>query len=224
MGFERLFGKTYGEPNPGGMKKVRAVLDELIAFASEERFKIKLEEARAYYYFKVGKTNDDDPDFVQRMNTFLEWFIFDYRPGGAGEKSLFDIYLGENLAKLSAEEVVMRIAASKNHHSIFVVKSHGAGVAKLKDMAGKNSYIVTYDDELEEKDVIEARVILAGNGCFLSYTHCLHPKNTAKAIHSAIKKRKGAALDEEFFFKLQGMQLKWRRFRQIHVDDIYNFS
>jgi hypothetical protein len=221
MGLERIFGKTYGEIDPQGLQKVRLVLDELISYASEDRYKERLEEARAYYYFKVGKTNDDDPDFIQRMNTFLEWFIFDHRPEGVGSKCLFDLYLNENLATLSAEEVVLRIAVSKNHHSIFLVKSHGIGTVKLKDMAGKNSFVVTYDDELEIKDIIEARVINAGKGCFLSYTHCLHPKSAAKPVYSEIKKRKGVALNEEFFFKLQGMQLKWRRFRQISVDDIY---
>ena len=224
MGLERLFGKTYGAPDPGGLIKVRQVLDELITFASEDRFKERMEEARAHYYLKAGKTYDDDPDFIQRMNTFLEWLIFDYRPGGAGEKSLFDLYLSERLTTLSAEEVVLRIAASKNHHSVFLVKSHGSGTVKLKDMAGKNSFMVTYDDELEEKDIIEARVISAGKGCFLTYTHCLHPKTTAKAIYAQIKKRRRAPLDEEFFFKLQAMQLKWRRVRQIHVNDIYNFN
>ncbi len=224
MVLERIFGKTFGVPDPGGLKKVRLMLDELIDFASEDRFKERMEEARAYYYFKAGKINDDDPDFLQRMNTFLEWFVFDHRPGGAGEKSLFDVYLGEKLPTLSADEVVMRIAASKNHHSIFMVRSHGSGTVKLVDMAGKNSFVVTYDDELEEKDIIEARVISVGRGCFLSYAHCLHPKTTAKVIYAQIKRRKGAPLDEEFFFRLQGMQLKWRRFRQIHVDNIYNFN
>jgi hypothetical protein len=221
MSIERFFGKTFGELDPGGLQKVRSMLDELIAFASEDRHKKRLEEARAYYYFKVGKTNEDDPDFIQRMNTFLEWVIFDHRPGGGGTKSIFDLYLAENLPKLSAEEVVLRIAASKNLHSIFLVKSHGMGTIKLKDMAGKNSYLVTCDDELEANDIIEGRVITTGKGCFLSYTHCLHPKSASKPIISEIKKRKGVALDEEFFFKLQGMQLKWRRFRQISVDDIY---
>ncbi|MBI3793471.1 MAG: hypothetical protein HY280_01930 [Nitrospinae bacterium] len=221
MGFEQIFGKTYGEPDADGRAKVRKVLDDLIAYASEERFQAKLDEARAYYFFKAGKTNDDDKQFIQRMNTFLEWFVFDYRPEGAGGKSLFDHYLAEKLPSLSAENLVLRIAASKNYHSIFRVKSSGNGVLVLKDLAGKNSYLVTDDDTLEPKDILETRVITLGKGCFITSTYCLHPKQALKQIKSEIKKRKGAALDEDFFFKLQGMQLKWRRFRQISIDDIY---
>jgi hypothetical protein len=221
VGFDQIFGKTHGEPEPSGKQKVRRVLDELISFASEERFQKRLEEAREYYYFKAGKTNDDDPDFIQRMNTFLEWFIFDHRPEGAGGKSLFDLYLAEKLPNLAADEVVLRISASKNYHSIFLVKTIEHGVIKLKDMAGKDSYIVTDDDRLEPKDVLETRIITAGKGCYLSYTHCLHPKTAAKPIMAEIKKRKGLPFDEDFFFKLQGMQLKWRRFRQISINDIY---
>ncbi|MBI5178656.1 MAG: hypothetical protein HZA04_05300 [Nitrospinae bacterium] len=221
MPLEFIFGKTVGAPAFEDKGRIRALLDELIAYASESRHAKQLEEAREVFYFKSGKTNEDDPDFVQRMNTFLEWFIFDHRPGGVGSKSLFDRYMAEKRPGLSSGELVQRIALSKHVHSLFQVKSCSGGVVKVRDLASRTTYIVTDDDTLERGDVLEARVVLLGDGCFFTYTHCLHPKGALKSIKTELKKWKQKALDEEFFSKLQGMQLKWRRFRQISINDIY---
>jgi hypothetical protein len=221
MAMEFLFDKTVGEPAFALKPSIRELLDELITYASEPRFAKKLEEARAYYFFKAGKINEDDHDFIQRMNTILEWFIFDYRPDGIGTHSIFDQYMSEKRPGLSSEQLIRRIAVSNHVHSLFLVKSCAAGVAKLKDLAAKRQYIVTDDDRLEKGDILETRVIHLDKGCFLSYTHCLHSKEAKKAIVAEMKRWKGKALSEEFFFKLQNMQLKWRRFRQISINDIY---
>ncbi len=221
MVFDFLLGKTVGEPVPELKPSVRALLDELIGYASEKRFGQRLEEAREYYYLKAGKINEDDADFVQRMNTVLEWFIFDHRPGGIGTNSLFDQYMGEKRARLSSAELVERMAMSKHLHSMFMVISCGDGTIKVKDMATKRRYVVSNDDRLEKGDILEARIVFLGSGCFFTYTHCLHPKAALKPIMGELKKWKSKMLGEDFFFKLQNMQLKWRRFRQISINDIY---
>ena len=217
-----IFGKTIGEPDSQrGKQKVRKALDDLMAYASEKRFEKKMEQARDYYYSKVGKVNEDDPDFVQRMNTFLEWFIFDHRPDGEDTLSLFDLYLSEKLPNMQEDDVLTKLALSRNYHSIFLVKACSRGVIHLKDLVGKNRYVVTEDDRLEPGDIIEARIIQRDKGCFLSHTHCLHPKDAYEPMMAELKKRKGIGMSQEVFFLLQKMQLKWRRFRQVKVKDIY---
>lgn len=216
-----IFGKTVGKYMPGNQNRVRALVDRFIEYASQERFTAQLAGARDFYFSRTGKANEDDHDFVQRMNTFLEWFIFDYRPDGVGGSSLFDRYLNETREEIPSEELVWWIAVSRQVHSLFLIKSRAGGVIRMRDLAGGRSYVVTGDDHLEKGDILEARLVVCGGGCYFTYTHCLHPKESYGPIKSEVKKWRGKPLTDDFFLKLQGMQLKWRRFRQISIDDIY---
>ena len=216
-----IFKKTIGQPAPEGCQAIRALMDRLIEYASEPRFAENLGTAREIFFVKAGKTNEDDPDFIQRMNTFLEWFIFDYRPAGPGTHSLYDRFLNEKRKETSSSEMIHWIALSRQVHSVFLVKSRIKGVTTVRDLAGRRNYVVTGDDHMEAGDILESRVICVGKGCFFTYSHVLHPKQALRPIRAELKKYKNRPLDENLFFKLQGMQLKWRRFRQISIEDIY---
>ncbi len=219
--FEFIFKKTIGKPAPEGCAVIRGLLDRLIEYASEPRFAESLNAARELFYAKAGKTNEDDPDFIQRMNTFLEWFIFDYRPEGAGTRSVYDKFLDEKRRETSSADMINWIALSRQVHSMFLIKSCTGGIISVRDLSGRRNYIVTGDDHLEAGDILESRIICIGKGCFFTYTHVLHPKTALRPIRAELKKYRNKPLGEELFFKLQGMQLKWRRFRQISIEDIY---
>ncbi len=219
--FDFIFKKTIGKPSPEGCAVIRGLLDRLIEYASEPRFAESLNTAREIFYAKAGKTNEDDPDFIQRMNTFLEWFIFDYRPEGAGTRSVYDQFLDEKRKETSSADMINWIALSRQVHSVFLVKSRVRGVITVRDLSGRRNYVVTSDDHLEAGDILESRVIVVGKGCFFTYTHVLHPKTALRPIRAELKKYRNKPLAEGLFFKLQGMQLKWRRFRQISIEDIY---
>lgn len=216
-----IFKKTIGQPAPDGCQLIRGLLDRLIEYASEPCFAESLAAAREIFYAKAGKTNEDDRDFIQRMNTFLEWFIFDYRPEGAGTRSVYDKFLDEKRKETSSADMINWIALSRQVHSMFLVRSCASGVTTVRDLAGRRNYVVTGDDHLEAGDILESRVICVGKGCFFTYTHVLHPKTALRPIRAELKKYRNKPLGEELFFKLQGMQLKWRRFRQISIEDIY---
>ncbi len=212
------------KPDNAGRQKVRKVLDEILEFASTGGNSSFLGLAKEHYFGKVGGVYEDDSDFEQRMNTFLEWFVFDFRSETMGSDTVFTMYINENRDRFSSEEMVFRMTVSKHLHSVFAVKGLKEGMIKVKDLAGGKSFWVTDDEIFEKGDLFETRIITEGDSSFFSYTYCLHPKSAEKLIKDAFKKRHSVGFGPDFFVRLHAMQLKWRRSRQIEVKDIYNFQ
>ncbi len=213
-----------GKQDNAGRQKVRKVLDEILEFVSTGRNSSFLDLAKEEYFGKVGGVYEDDHDFEHRMNTFLEWFAFDFRSATMGPDTVFTMYINENRDNFSSEDMVFRMTISKHLHSVFMVKGFKEGMIKVKDLAGGKSFWVTDDELFEKGDLFETRIITVGDSNFFSYTYCLHPRVSAKLIRNAFKKRHSVGFGPDFFVRLHAMQLKWRRSRQIEVKDIYNFQ
>jgi len=219
--FSSLFGNW--KPYLKERDEVEAVLERILSFSSEPENRELLEKAREYYLQKVGKTFEDDDDFEQRMNTFVEWYIFNYQPYGTLPGQIFTRYKEKYIVKSSSTEWTIRKAIEKLTHSVFLVKEQKGEVIKVKDLIGRKTYFVTSDDTLEKGDIIQTRIIDYNGGSFFSFAHCLHPKASLKIIKKGIKTKGRNDITSDFFLDLETMQLRWRRSRQIDIKQIYKF-
>jgi len=216
-----FFGKNKWKPDYESGKVISSILDEAFTYASEAKNSAHLESAKTKYYSIVGQTFEDDPDFIQRMDSFLEWFIFDYMPEGGAPGGIYQSYLEQKRHASTTDEMLARMEISKNHQSVFLVLEYKPGVVKVKDLVLKKKYYVTCDDSLEENDLLMSRIIHFNDKSYFSRSHCLHPKAAFKFIKGAIKKIGKASITSDFFLQLGAMQLKWRRSRQIDMKHIY---
>jgi len=199
------------------------ILDELMSYAMEPSNSEQLKSAREKYFGVLGQVFEDDPDFEQRMNNFLEWFIFDYKSGGAETTTLYEKYIDSQRRVLAMDELVFKMNIGKHRYSIFSIIRCGNGMIYVKDIADNSRYHVTAEDNLEKGDLLQTRLIKTDKGCFFTHTYCLHPKQAYKYIKAEIKKRKRSGLTPEFFLSLNAKQLTWRRSRKINIEDIYRF-
>jgi hypothetical protein len=204
-------------------EKVLKLLEELAAFATKPSNSDELQMARDYYFGRTGQVFEDDPDFDQRMNTFLEWFVFDYKSGGAETSTMFGKFVDSKRGSFSNEEMIFLMTIGKHVHSIFQVKQCGNGEIKIKDLVSGMVYRLETDDNLEKGDLLERRLVCIENSCCFFHTYCLHPKLAYKPLSTELKKRKKSGLNRGFFITLQAMQIKWRLSRRIEVRDIYRF-
>ena len=204
-------------------EKVLQLLEELNAFATQPANLVELKKGRGHYFGKTGQVFEDDPDFEHRMNSFLEWFIFDFKSGGAETSTIFEKFIDSKRTALSNEEMIFLMSVGKHVHSIFQVKSCGNGTIKLKDMVGGKVYTLPSEDRLEKGDLLDRRLLCLENSCCFLHTYSLHPKLAYKSLIAELKKRKKSGIKPDFFISLQAMQVKWRRSRQIDVLDIYRF-
>lgn len=204
-------------------EKVLQLLEELNSFATKSSNLEELKKGREHYFGKTGQVFEDDPDFEHRMDSFLEWFIFDFKSGGAETSTVFEKFIDSKRAALSNEEMIFLMSVGKHIHSVFQVKSCGNGSIKLKDLVGGKVYTLPSEDSLEKGDLLERRLLCLEDCCCFFHTYSLHPKLAYKPLVTELKKRKKSGIKQDFFVRLQAMQVKWRRSRQIKVGDIYRF-
>ena len=89
--------------------------------------------AKQEYFLVTGKVNDDDADFSNRMNSFLLWYIFDWRISPTSQ-SLFDEYL-EYLKLKDKENEYNLMQLQKNHlHTLFSFVKIKNNNALIKDL------------------------------------------------------------------------------------------
>lgn len=219
-----VFGTSKWEPDNECHEKLKEILEEVFAFTSEEQNANMLEQAREQYQTRVGKPFEDDHDFVQRMNTFLEWFIFNFQPEGGIPGAIYTSYLERVRHNSTTDEMILRMEISKHTHSLFHVIELRGNVVKVKDIIYRKTYHVTHDDTLEEGDILESRIVVIKKKSFFTQTHCLHPKFVIDTLKRAVKKIGRDMITPDFFIKIESMQLKWRRSRQIDVKHIYKFD
>lgn len=219
------FSRTRKSTEQDGLKndKVLKLLEELNAFATQQPGSEVLKKGREYYFGKTGQVFEDDPDFEHRMNTFLEWFIFDFKSGGAETSTIFEKFIDSKRATLSNDEMIFLMNVGKHTHSVFIVKSSGDGNIKVKDLIGGKVYRLTSEDSLEKGDLLVRRLLCLDDCCCFFNTYSLHPKLAYKPLMTELKKRRKSGVNPDFFIDLQAMQIKWRRSRQIEVQDIYKF-
>ncbi len=204
-------------------EEVLQLLEELNSFATRQSNLEELKKGREHYFGKTGQVFEDEPDFEHRMNCFLEWFIFDFKSGGAETSTVFEKFIDSKRESLSNEEMVFLMNVGKHIHSVFKVKSCSDGVIKMKELVGGKVYQLPSEDKLEKGDLLERRLLCLEDCCCFFHTYALHPKLAYKPLMAELKKRKKSGLNPDFFVRLQAMQIKWRRSRQINVRDIYRF-
>ncbi|MFQ5431067.1 MAG: hypothetical protein ACE5EN_01010 [Nitrospinota bacterium] len=204
-------------------EKVLQLLEELNSFAIRQSNLEELKIGREFYFGKTGQVFEDDPDFEHRMNSFLEWLIFDHKSGGAETSTVFEKFVDSKRESLTNEEMVFLMNVGKHIHSIFQVRSCDDGRIKVKDLLGGKVYQLPSEDKLEKGDLLERRLLCLGDCCCFFHTYSLHPKLAYKPIMAELKKRKKSGIKPDFFISLQAMHVKWRRSRQIKVRDIYKF-
>jgi hypothetical protein len=219
-----VFGTNKWEPDNECLEKLGRIFEEIFAYTSEKQNAPMLEMAREQYQSRVGKPFEDDHDFVQRMNTFLEWFIFDFQPEGGIPGSVFTSYMERVRHNSTTDEMILRMEISKNRHSLFHVIELRGNVVKVKDLVFRKTYHVTHDDNLEEDDVLESRIVVIKKKSFFTNTHCLHPKFVLDILKKAVRNVGRDMITPDFFIMIESMQLKWRRSRQIDVKHIYKFG
>jgi len=219
-----VFGTNNWEPDNENREKLARIFEEIFAYTSEPQNAAMLESAREQYQSRVGKPFEDDHDFIQRMNTFLEWFIFDFQPEGGIPGAIFTSYLERARHESTTDEMIIRMEISKNMHSLFLVNEYRGSVVKVRDVINRKTYYVTHEDNLEEGDLLESRIVVIGKKSFFTHTHCLHPKFVLGTLKKAVKKIGRDMITPEFFIMIESMQLKWRRSRQIDIKHIYNFG
>lgn len=210
-------------------------LEELIAFAGGARFKEQLLAAKAEYFASTGEVFEDDRSFEMRMSGFLDFFVFDYLLWEG--KTPAQLFLEEFLARgarVSEEEREVFRGFTKTLHSLYEVRKLAVAMVRLRDCFTDQDVDVFERRKtvgLRRGDLIEARLVPVKEHYLFSPAFCYHPPEAKKNIIRKIKliKKEQAncfsyKTQRAFIWMLSKMQLKYERYRNVAVKDVYSFS
>ncbi len=220
-----------------GFNVYDAQLEEVIAFVGGARFKEQLLAAKAEYFASTGEIFEDDRSFEMRMAGFIDFFIFDFLL--LEGKTPAQLFLEEfttrvsNVSRISDEEWEVFRGFTRTLHSLYEVQKITVPTIRLRDCFTDQDINVFERRKavgLRKGDLIEARLVPIKGNYMFSPAFCYHPPEAKKNIIREIMLIKEQAgcfsykTQRAFIWLLSNMHLKYERYRNVAVKDVYSFN
>lgn len=160
-------------------------IDCMILWAEKSLGSVYFEDAIRQFYIENGKVFHDDHFYHQRMNYFMDMFIFEHvLPENLGSKTTFEIFQNKSTPLTSLSTGV---------HSIFQVIRVSQEKLVLKDLIANVSYEVAARPGesfrgIERGQVIQGFIYIVGSQKYLSKGVMTHPKSATAIIKKLAKK------------------------------------
>ena len=200
-------------------------LDKLVAIGTGEPYLESVREAKAKYFREAGEVFEDDAFFEQRMNSFLEYYLFDW-PAAAGGKSTTALVIERGRDRLPPDELVAFAGFDRNVHSIFELKKKKGEDVLVLNLLDGEKYEVHERRQLagmEKGDLFEARLLPFGDKLHFSRAFVHHPKTVRKFIVTEMKAMKEpGAKPLALIHRLAYLRLKFDRMRRVDAVKIYS--
>lgn len=202
----------------------KQLLDDLTKFASLARFGEFAIKCRNNYDLTVGGIHEDDDLYETRMLYFMEWLIFD--AVGDDGRTIFQIYVDERETRDAPEETATLEALGKQWRDVFTVKWSADGQMKVTALQQNKNIVVTDEEKspsFRKGDLFNGRAFNVGEDWFLTNGICPHPSSALKTVKKEIKRiaKAGGGEMREYLLRLTAMSVKWERFRNVDISDIY---
>lgn len=200
---------------------IDALIDKLTAYISESGREADISEARAVYFRDSGSLHGDEATYDMRSANFLEWYIFDRTAGG---KTFLEAYIDtiEDPEKKKVYE-----SLKDGIRSVFELKKADDKLAHLTDLRnGKRYFAVPLCGMvgLNRGELLDARILPYEDKYYLTGSYIVHPNKVKKFIVQMIKDADNRSDMGSALRMLANMSLKWERFRNYHLEDIYKIK
>lgn len=168
------------------------IIHTLSEYSLKPEFKIERQIARELYSISTGKVNDDDPFFEQRMSSFQEFFIFEYRLSeGFSGSTVFETFLYNGQSCYSLEEIRKYEQFRNFRHSLFQVESHKNDCLVVTDLISERVDTVFPLPEysfagFDLKQIFDGRLINYEGKNYFTKTFILHSKLVRHIIEKNI--------------------------------------
>ena len=180
-------------------------------------------KAKKLYFELAGSIDDSEQDYENKMNCFNDWYLLQYPLPGKKVTAM------ENYLKSHAlnEEI---LHAFKNFcHSIFQYQGKSLrGYFSIKDLWNKKKAILSKNTPLPllKNDFFIGRIIPWQDGNYLMKGRSLLPAESwpiiKKQMRSIIKSQQNNGKNE-FLFKLESLNTRYKRYGHVNVAKIFVF-
>jgi hypothetical protein len=191
-------------------------LDKVLSVYTQGQFFSDLKEAKEKYFSLTGKLDEDKDEFESRMNSFNDWYIFQYRQKDGSK--VIEEYIRNNRLDEELSQAFLNVT-----HSLFeFTKSSFRKQIILKDILHDEKIVLKKDHptiSLMEGDVFTGRVIKYHGENYLLKGVCILPQGVKSILKKQSKRvRKLNSFEEELKFLLQLESLKTKAMHYSHID------
>lgn len=191
-------------------------LDKVLGLYTQGEFFNDLKEAKDKYFSLTGKLDEDKDEFESRMNSFNDWYIFQYRQKD-GSKVIED-YIRNN----QLDEELSQALLNVNHSLFEFTKTSFRKQIVLKDILHDEKITLVKNHptiSLIEGDVFTGRVIKYKGDHYLLRGVCMLPQGVKSILKKQSKKvRKQNSFEDELNYLLQLEALKTKAMHYSHID------
>lgn len=192
------------------------------------RYPQSLLAARQEFFAMTGEVYEDDLFFDERVNNYLEWFLF-ARPFMT-DPNAFAFYAREAGPTLSAADQLTLLAMREPVHGLFEVIK----IAPKKNLIVLRSLLdkkVKFDISerrnpvgLNKGEIIETRLVAGAEATHFLNAFVVHPAKAGKFIRKRIKQmqKEGESEFLPFFMLLQRLWMQCRRYKHVNPTRIYS--
>lgn len=191
-------------------------LDKVLNLYTQGQFFDDLKAAKEKYFSLTGKLDEDKDEFESRMNSFNDWYIFQYRHNDGSK--VIEEYVRNNQMDQEIAQSLLNV-----NHSLFefTISSFRKQIV-LKDMLHDEKIVLKKDHptiSLMEGDIFTGRVIKYKGESYLLKGVCTLPQGVKSLLKKQSKKiRKLNNFEEELKFLLTLEQLKTKAMHFSHID------
>ena len=176
------------------------------------------------YTEKTGKMDEDTDEYEARMNTFNDWFIFNYRKNG-GER-IIDKYIRDH-----ALDYELAKAFANSCYSLFLFhKINFRKQVVIKDILHRRTFSLAKDCEtlaLVEDDLFVGRSLKYKDNFYLLNGICLLPRDTLSVLKKEskkIRKENNLLQEEEFLLNIENLKTKALQYGHLNSQQVFTFA
>lgn len=167
-------------------------MHNLSEYSLKAEFKHERQIAKELFAISTGKVNDEDPFFEQRMYSFQEFFIFEYRLSeGFSGSTVFETFLYNAQSCYSLNEISKYEQFRNFRHSLFQVENFKEDCLLVRDLISERIDSVfplpAYSFAgFDLKQIFDGRLIRYDGKNYFTKTFILHSKQVKHIIEKAV--------------------------------------
>jgi len=199
-------------------------LDKAFLEFSRDRYFDTLINAKNEYFSLTGKSNEDDEDYEIRMNLFSEWYLLQYKSDN--NESVICSYLKNN-------NIDNYVSNSLKNTNYSIYEYLGENMKKqyvVKDYIENKKIVLAKDATIPiliKGDICIGRVLNYDTKYYLLHGIRLLPRESKSLLKKEIKRIKksgNSIINNDFILKVEALNNKWQRYRQIEISKIFQFN
>ena len=202
-------------------------LDHIIESYTLGDFAYEVKQAKHDFFKMTGTAFEDDPFFEERLDLFLEWYLFT-RPLKDYDLPPVKQFYKEQEGSLNVEEKEIYVGFTQTLHSIFQLKKIRNDQYFINDLFADKSICAMEPKSfvLSLNDIFEARLIPFKEKYYFGKGFCFHPPQSRPFILQRIKKIKHLDVEfkERLLLEFAQMRLKHDRYPHIDLQHIYSLK